>query len=95
LFCFDGSQTFAANAAMFVVALIAILYYDEKPTVQLFVGMIMAAIAVDLYQLNPGFEPKSSSPKKGGAKGREELERMNDDNRERLEKLNPKGDSQA
>lgn len=89
------TKTFAANAAMFVVALIAILYYDEKPTVQLFVGMIMAAIAVDLYQLNPGFEPKSSSPKKGGAKGREELERMNDDNRERLEKLNPKGDSQA
>lgn len=46
------TKTFAANAAMFVVAIVAIVFYDEQPTVQLFVGMIMAAIAVETYQLH-------------------------------------------
>ena len=46
------TKTFAANAAMFVVAIVAILFYDEKPTIQLFVGMFMAAIAVETYQLH-------------------------------------------
>ena len=35
-----------------VVAIVAILFYDEKPTIQLFVGMFMAAIAVETYQLH-------------------------------------------
>jgi hypothetical protein len=46
------TKTFAANAAMFVVAIVAIVFYDEKPTAQLFVGMILAAIAVETYQLH-------------------------------------------
>ena len=43
------TKTFAANAAMFLVAVISIVFYNEQPTMQLFVGMFVAAIAVETY----------------------------------------------
>lgn len=43
------TKTFAANAAMFLVALISIVFYNEQPTMQLFVGMFVAAVAVETY----------------------------------------------
>jgi len=49
------TKTFAANAAMFVVAIISIVFYNEKPTLQLFVGMFIAAISVETYNRQQNF----------------------------------------
>jgi drug/metabolite transporter (DMT)-like permease len=60
------TKTFAANAAMFLVAVISIVFYNEQPTVQLFVGMFVAAIAVETYnrsQYFSAYTPQASGDK--------------------------------
>uniref|UniRef100_A0A7S0RXU2 CMP-sialic acid transporter n=1 Tax=Pyramimonas obovata TaxID=1411642 RepID=A0A7S0RXU2_9CHLO len=51
------TKTFAANAAMFVVAIISIVFYNEQPTLQLFVGMFVAAVSVETYNRQQNFGP--------------------------------------
>ena len=56
------TKTFAANAAMFLVAVISIVFYHEQPTVQLFVGMAVAAIAVETYNRSQHFTAHTYTP---------------------------------
>ncbi|KAK3284986.1 hypothetical protein CYMTET_7390 [Cymbomonas tetramitiformis] len=43
------TKTFAANAAMFAVAIISVLFYNEPATIHLFIGMAVAAVSVETY----------------------------------------------
>eukprot|EP00238_Polyblepharides_amylifera_P014601 CAMPEP_0196600278 /NCGR_PEP_ID=MMETSP1081-20130531/95304_1 /TAXON_ID=36882 /ORGANISM="Pyramimonas amylifera, Strain CCMP720" /LENGTH=227 /DNA_ID=CAMNT_0041926107 /DNA_START=488 /DNA_END=1171 /DNA_ORIENTATION=+ len=56
------TKTFSSNVSMFVVAIISIIFYHEQPTPHLFIGMFVAAIAIETYNSQGFSKPQPTNP---------------------------------
>jgi len=55
-------KVYATSSAMLLTAVLSVWFFDLEPTLQLFLGILIACVSINLY-----FMPKDSSPPKSSA----------------------------
>jgi drug/metabolite transporter (DMT)-like permease len=50
-------KVYATSSAMLLTAVLSVWFFDLEPTLQMFLGILIACVSINLY-----FMPKDSSP---------------------------------